>query len=341
MPPPYANPKASSPPRQVAFDPNLARDVACLLAQGLNVQAIAFQLRGRADDAIIGAYARDAQNNPFFQGAAQLAAPLAKRSWILSAQHKAWKMQPNGTAVPRRAALAPDDFLADYYANQRPVILEGLVDDWPALSLWDASYLEAKIGRNTVIEAQVGRDTRTNFEAEKTALTQTITFGKVADHLRKNKASNNIYVTANNGASNRSAFDPVWQDFGPIDGYTTKDDSNDGFLWIGPKGTITPFHHDLTNNLLIQVKGRKKVVMAPNWDEAWMKSDNRFFSALTPRDAKKLTHGPTLVECTIGPGDALFIPVGWWHHITSLEESYTVLFTNFVWPNNFTDGFPA
>ena len=57
---------------------------------------------------------------------------------------------------------------------------------------------------------------------------------------------------------------------------------HDGFLWIGPAGTLTPFHHDLTNNLLVQVKGRKRVHMVPNWEEARMKQTGRIFSVQAP-----------------------------------------------------------
>jgi ribosomal protein L16 Arg81 hydroxylase len=35
------------------------------------------------------------------------------------------------------------------------------------------------------------------------------------------------------------------------------------------------------------------------------------------------------------PGEVLFMPVGWWHHVRALEVSMTLAFTNFVFPNHF------
>lgn len=342
---PYANPKKAkqknaAPSKEVPFDPELARQVAFYLAQGLDASLIHLQLRTKAEPNLINAYIREAQKSAFFKGAAELNLGLRKRNWILKAQRTSWKLQPDASTIPRRKALTPDTFLRDHYANQRPVIIEGLVDDWPAMANWSLDYIEAKVGRETLVEAQVGRDASKHSEKDVYKLKKKIPFGTIADHMRKAKPSNNMYVTANNGAANRAAFDPIWPDFPQIEGYTKAQKDHDGFLWIGPKGTVTPFHHDVTNNLLIQVKGRKKVYMAPNWEEAWMRSDSRFFSDHDLKSALNSKDGPALMECTIGPGDALFMPVGWWHHITSLEESYSVLFTNFVWPNEFRDGFP-
>ena len=41
-------------------------------------------------------------------------------------------------------------------------------------------------------------------------------------------------------------------------------------------------------------------------------------------------------EVILGPGDLLFLPVGWWHHVTSLDVTVTLTFTNFRWNNDFT-----
>ena len=40
-------------------------------------------------------------------------------------------------------------------------------------------------------------------------------------------------------------------------------------------------------------------------------------------------------QVLLEPGEVLFLPVGWWHHVKALDVSVTVTFTNFVHPNDF------
>jgi ribosomal protein L16 Arg81 hydroxylase len=44
-----------------------------------------------------------------------------------------------------------------------------------------------------------------------------------------------------------------------------------------------------------------------------------------PGDATR----PPVIETVIGPGDALFLPVGWWHAVEALSLSVSVSFTSF------------
>ena len=42
-----------------------------------------------------------------------------------------------------------------------------------------------------------------------------------------------------------------------------------------------------------------------------------------------------IIDLVLNPGQVLFLPVGWWHHVTGLDISITMTFTNFVFDNDF------
>jgi ribosomal protein L16 Arg81 hydroxylase len=48
-----------------------------------------------------------------------------------------------------------------------------------------------------------------------------------------------------------------------------------------------------------------------------------------------------VIDVVVEPGEALFIPVGWWHHVRSLDVSISLSLTNFRYPNDFGDYCPG
>jgi hypothetical protein len=53
-----------------------------------------------------------------------------------------------------------------------------------------------------------------------------------------------------------------------------------------------------------------------------------------PSDAVCAERALTPVDIVIEPGRALFIPVGWWHAVTSLSDiSVTATYVSFIWRN--------
>ena len=262
------------------------------------------------------------------------AARMAKQGWLFANQARLAREAEGGFALDTLDAPDPDHFYRHYYEANRPAKLTGLIGHWPALTRWSLDHFAAVAG-DAVVEAQVERERDPDYELAKDDHRRLVRFGEFVDWLRKDEASNDIYLTAYNSGTNAAALAPLWDDMAPIallDGTRPRD----GFFWLGPRGTLTPWHHDLTNNLLVQVIGRKRVRMAPPWAFARMRNSRHCFSDWG-NEALPAGHGdsalPPVLETVIGPGEAIFLPVGWWHQVEALDLSASMSFTSFCRPN--------
>jgi hypothetical protein len=319
---------------------DVRRWIAEILLLDVPAQAIVEQLgRQGWQQAAATEEVRRAVDSPYLQGAGLLRNRIAKRDWILASIGRLARVDH----IDRADRLSADDFFRSYYAGHRPVIIAGLVDDWPAMKSWNIDYFEEVAG-SPLIEIQSGRDSTPAYERESERLKRKVPFAEYLRLLRHGGESNDYYLTAKNGTHNRGALAPLWEDIGPIPGYLVPDGESDGYLWLGPKGTVTPFHHDLTNNLFVQVVGRKKFTLVPSWDTPKMLNFEHCFSGWTGPEALAALppdHRPTMLECVLEPGEALFIPVGWWHHVEGLDVTISMSFTNFVGANDFHRGYTS
>jgi hypothetical protein len=264
----------------------------------------------------------------------RLTARLDKRDWLLHCRARLEALLP--PAIPRVAGMDPATFLQNHYIPLRPVILEGLVNHWPARTRWSLEHFRT-LG-NPEVEVQAARDTDPDFEMNSPTLKRIMPWHAFLDRLAETEATNDIYMTANNGSVNRKALSPLWDEIAGIPGYLAANRMGDGFLWVGPRGTITPWHHDLTQNFLLQLQGTKKVTLASPSETPRMQNHRHCFSRFGTRaDLSGEPDAPRTFEAIIGPGDILFIPVGWWHHVEGLTQTIGMSFTNFVWPNDFAD----
>lgn len=105
------------------------------------------------------------------------------------------------------------------------------------------------------------------------------------------------------------------------------------FGWVGPAGTVTGLHKDDSNNFLAQSYGSKKVVLFPPADEPYLYPSRKYdYGARLSQvdiEAPDETRHPLFKrarrqEVILRPGEMLFIPVGWWHHVRSLSPSISV-----------------
>ena len=323
-------------PQPAALDDSQRLDIAARL------------LAGEAPDAILAALARAgaplpavqaeiaaAASHPYLKAASLLQARLAKRDWLLESRARLERLGAQG--IQRRHALPADTFLEEHYATLTPVVLTGLTDSWPGRA-WNLDTLAEKVG-NPEIEVQSARESDPDFELNSIAHKARMRWHDVLALLADDPDTNDLYVTANNSGHNRKALAPLWQDVGNLPGYLGPSHLGDGFFWMGPRGTVTPWHHDLTQNLLVNMVGTKRVALVSPAHTHRMRNHRHCFSRFgvdAALETVPAAERPHIHMVDIGPGDILFIPVGWWHHVTGLSLTIGMSFTNFVWPNDFS-----
>ena len=187
------------------------------------------------------------------------ASRLAKREWVLELMRRAALQDPATATVPVVRRPSREQFLHEFYAANRPCLIEGAMDDWPAMTGWTMEKLKARFGDRR-IETQAGRNTDANYEMNSDRHRKEMSFGEYIDLVTTCGRTNDFYMTANNSGKNKAALAELWDDIVLFPEYLRDDDpANRGFFWFGPAGTVTPLHHDLTNNFMAQVVGRKLV----------------------------------------------------------------------------------
>jgi ribosomal protein L16 Arg81 hydroxylase len=265
-------------------------------------------------------------------------AKTQKREWVLECYRRLARQSDQQRSVPRVPRLSRREFLEQYYAVNRPVVMTGAMDDWPAMTRWTNDELRRRFGGRTV-SVQTGRDADANYERNSPQHRTEMRFDDFIA-LTESGESNDCYITANNSEQNKEALKELWEDIIPFPEYLSGEDpGNRSFFWFGPKGTVTPLHHDLTNNFMAMVRGRKLVRLVAPYELVDLYNDRHCFSQVDLEridyDAFPAFRNVKVIEVEIGPGDLLFVPVGWWHHVRGLEASITMTFTNFVFDNDF------
>ncbi|HVT16159.1 MAG TPA: cupin-like domain-containing protein [Thermoanaerobaculia bacterium] len=302
------------------------RIVSELVRQGIEVDAAAREVRAAAQ-------------HPYFQAGEQVAQRLRKLESVLDVRRSLASLASDAETPERRATLSRTEFLESYYAPNRPVILTAIMEDWPALARWNPAYLKEACG-DAIVEIVSGRDRDPRYEINSPAHKTNIRFGDYVDLVTGGGESNDYYLVANNGFFGRPEAQRLYADIrffpeflDPANG------SGRVFFWFGPAGTVTPLHHDVMNVLLAQVYGRKQITLISPDQTPWVYNEVGVYSEVDCDNPDHRRH-PLFsrvrpMRFVLQPGESLFLPVGWWHHVKALDVSMTVTFTNFIHPNDF------
>jgi Cupin-like domain len=275
--------------------------------------------------------------DPAFDAGYLLAQQHLKLKSVVAMQSTMLGLSPTGREIDRRSGLSREEFLADYYAMNRPVVLEDICDEWPACRLWTTDYLADRLGSQPV-EVMTGRDDDPDYEINSGAHREVMPFSKYISKMTGTAWGNDFYLVANNKLLETSVADPLWEDFTLDPRFMDPAGARARtFLWLGPAGTITPLHHDVMNVMFHQVDGWKRITLVAPSETPNVYNNQSVYSDVNPK-APDLDRFPAYADAhpihvSVGPGEGLFIPVGWWHHVEALDQSVSVSSTSFAYPN--------
>lgn len=287
------------------------------------------------------------KQHPYFQIAQEQHFLVRKRNWLLNTLDCFARLNPQYQHISRITLPSFEQFIQQYYSRNLPVILTDSVAHWPALQKWSPQYFKEIVG-NQEVEVQFHREQDPMFERNSIQHKTKMLMREFVELIEQTPHSNNFYMTANNAKASQTSLAVLFQDIDHFHGYTDHAQVYDrSFIWFGPKGAFTPLHHDLTNNILVQIYGRKKVTLIPALQVPNLYNDVAVFSKIAdPYQIDVAKSFPDFalsskIECILEPGEALFIPLGWWHCVESLDISMSVSFTHFNIDNGGAESFPT
>lgn len=286
------------------------------------------------------------RRSPVMTGARRVGRLVRAHELVARVRREVDRLATEPSAVARRSGLSFEEFVDRYYAANTPVVLTDAMREWPALSRWSPAYLKERFGEAEV-EVTSDRDGDPHPDANYAAHSKTTRLGEFCDRVVSAGCTNDFYLVANNRVWMRSGLDALFEDVHPPHPYLD-DRRGSGWtsMWFGPAGTVTPLHHDTANVLFCQVFGRKKVVLVPPFEISLLRNLHHGVYSDIDAESPDLDAFPEFAEVSrreviLCRGQALFIPVGWWHHVRALEVSINLAFTNFRAKNQFEWYFPG
>lgn len=240
--------------------------------------------------------------------------------------HLRWSISCEFVGIRLKLSLVMTvkSFRKHHLSQGQPALLRNVINHWPALEKWkDLNYLTNKVGGRTVPVELGSQYTSENWSQ---SLMKFEDF--ISHHILNSSAeSDKVYL------AQHDLFDQIPE--------LKEDISQPEYIsescprikaWFGPEGTVSPLHTDPTHNLLCQVLGKKKVILASPHDTDKLYPHEHFILNNTSQinaenvdyDRFPLCKDVTFYKVLLQPSDVLYIPQKWWHHVRSLAPSFSI-----------------
>ncbi|MBK7859926.1 MAG: cupin-like domain-containing protein [Archangiaceae bacterium] len=223
------------------------------------------------------------------------------------------------------SAPPPDRFEAAYVRPAQPAVFTDLARDWPATRRWSWAHLAEHHGALPVDVARV-EASRVALEPGRGLVLEPQPLARWLEALARGEARG--YAIA------------WWQRLGPKlqaevpqPEHCANAAHHISKLWLSSKGTLSPLHFDLTDNLHTVLLGSKRFTLFPPGDAFRLYpqplSTRLPYVAQVDPEAPDLSRFPRFAGARpftveLQRGETLFIPRLWWHQVRTLEDCASV-----------------
>lgn len=240
--------------------------------------------------------------------------------------------QPPLRTVQRIDLPTRSEFFKRWLPLGEPLILTGAVSNWRASREWSVEAFKNSLG-HTLIWVEQGP----LFEFEKEHLS-------LAEYIERSIEADPPETMYWSGARVFQLW-PMLAEHIDLD---RPDLFNQALMalprmYIGPIGSFSPIHFDHAPNFTAQIVGRKRwVFYAPDQTDLLYRYPwHHFlghFSTINTReklddfDRFPLFERAQAWEAVVEPGDIIYVPPKWWHHVSSLDPTISLHFFWKTWP---------
>lgn len=222
--------------------------------------------------------------------------------------------------------ILKDPSISEFERNvSNPIIIEGLISNWPALKKWSIPSFWIETAGHRFFPVEIG----TNYESNDwyQEIIQLNEYFK--SYVFADNNSKIAYIAQHNWVHQIPCLSRDFEAPDICDIFLNPDqDQVLTHMWFGMKGTISPLHFDKYDNIFSQIVGRKHFVLV----------DPKFSHVITfgTGNTCKIDDGQILEfltnnnipyhEFILSPGESLYIPSKWWHQVKSLSFSISISF---------------
>lgn len=224
--------------------------------------------------------------------------------------------------IEKRSGLNRATFKEEYLAPRKPVVFTDLMDAWPAKEKWNIDYLIQEHGH---IEVPVYSSDYSKAGDKYMAPDRYITFGAYLRMIEEGPTDLRMFLF--------NIFKHVPEMCHDFSTPTIMDGFVDSFpfMFFGGEGAVVNMHYDidLSHVFLNQFHGRKKIILFPPEQSKNIYHQPFTVASSVDVSAPDYENYPALRKaegyvCILEPGESIFMPSAFWHHITYLDASYSI-----------------